>query len=123
MKTAALASALAVLALGGCQQPPTQDNNAAAAAPAAVPTPAEKDYYADRINALSDKERNAVLLKAIADAGGECPVVTGSAPHPPVEGRPAWTAHCAAGKELRALDWIVILQPGGMMRIVRPGAL
>ena len=123
MKTPTLASALTLLALGGCQQTPTQSNGADTATPAAVPTPAEKDYYADRINALSDKERSAVLFKAIKDAGGECAALTGSAVHAPVEGRAAWTAHCAAGKSERALDWIVILQPGGVMRIIRPGAL
>lgn len=117
MKTAALASALTLL-LAGCQPPPAADN-----ATQATPTPAEKDYYADRINALTDQQRDAVLFKAIKDAGGDCEAVTGSAPHAPVGGRHAWTAHCAPGKGERALDWVVILQPGGMMSIVRPGAV
>lgn len=124
MKTAALASALTLLMLGGCDPAPAPDsapgNTATAAAPSATP---DKDYYADRINALTDKQRDAVLLKAIEDAGGECPSVTGSGPHDPVQGHHAWVAHCAAGKDLRALDWVVVLGSGGMMSIVRPGAL
>jgi len=121
MKTAALTSAIALLVLGGCDQAsaPAPDNGAVAA----PVKPAEKDYYADRINALSDKQRDAVLLKAIKDAGGECPAVTGSAVRAPVEGHHAWIVHCAAGKDLRALDWVVVLGSGGMMSIVRPGAL
>ena len=121
MKTAALASALALLMLGGCDQAsaPAADNSVAAA-PA---KPAEKDYYADRINALNDKQRDTVLFKAITDAGGECPSLTGSGPHAPVEGHHAWIAHCAAGKDLRALDWVVVLGSGGMLSIVRPGAI
>ncbi len=126
MKTAALASALALLALGGCEQAPTPGNTAAdngTAAATALVKPAEKDYYADRINALTDQQRDAVLLKAIKDAGGECPTLTGSAAHAPVEGHHAWIAHCGADKDLRALDWVVVLGSGGMMSIVRPGAL
>jgi hypothetical protein len=121
MKTAALASALALVALGGCEQSPTPDNAAATPAPAA--TPAAQDYYAKRIDALDAKQRSAVLFRAIKDAGGECESVTGSETHAAVEGLPAWTAHCAAGTTVRALDWVVVLQPGGVMRIVRPGAL
>lgn len=126
MKTQALASALILLALGACQQPATPDpvapDNTAGVTPQPAAT-AEKDYYADRINALTDKQRDAVLFKAIKDAGGECVAITGSAVHAPVQGRHAWLAHCAAGKDERALDWVVVLQPGGMMSIVRPGAL
>ncbi|MFA6112953.1 MAG: hypothetical protein WC729_03155 [Sphingomonas sp.] len=123
MKTAALIPALATLMLGGCEQAsaPAPDNDSAAAV--APVKPAEKDYYADRINALTDKQRDAVLLKAITDAGGECPAVTGSAVQAPVEGHHAWIVHCTAGKDLRALDWVVVLGSGGMMSIVRPGAL
>ncbi|MES1976079.1 MAG: hypothetical protein V4472_26785 [Pseudomonadota bacterium] len=120
MKTAALASALVLLALGGCDQSSPRDN-AVVATPAA--TPEAPDYYARRIDALSAKQRDGVLARAIKDAGGDCPALTGSETHAPVEGHRAWTAHCAAGKDIRALDWIVILDPGGVMRIVRPGAL
>jgi hypothetical protein len=119
MKNASLVATLALLALGGCDQPAPQDN---AAAPAPV-APAEKDYFADRINAMPAKERNAVLLRAIKGAGGECQALTGAEPHAPVNGRPAWTAHCAAGGTVRALDWVVILEVGGIMNIERPGAL
>jgi hypothetical protein len=122
MKTAALTSAFALLALGGCEQSPTPDNGAAAT-PVAPATPAARDYYADRIDALPAKQRDAVLFRAIKDAGGECEALTGSETRAAVEGRPAWTAHCAAGKTERALDWVVVLQPGGVMRIVRPAAL
>jgi hypothetical protein len=123
MKTAALIPAFALLVLGGCEQAsaPAPDNDSAATV--APLKPAEKDYYADRINALTDKQRDAVLLKAITDAGGECPAVTGSAVQAPVEGHHAWIVHCTAGKDLRALDWVVVLGSGGMMSIVRPGAL
>jgi hypothetical protein len=123
MKTPALASALILLMLGACQPPPAPaPDNTADAGPEPVAT-ADKDYYADRINALTDKQRDAVLFKAIKDAGGECVAVTGSAAHAPVQGHHAWTTHCAASKNERALDWVVVLQPGGMMSIVRPGAL
>jgi len=121
MKTAALVSVLTLIVLGGCEQAPAPANNETAAT--APVKPADKDYYADRINALTDKQRDGVLLKAIRDAGGECPSITGSGPHDPVQGHHAWIAHCAAGKDLRALDWVVVLGSGGMMSIVRPGAL
>jgi len=127
MKTAALASISALLVLGGCGQPAAPDattgNEAAAANAASAVAVPDRDYYADRINALNDKQRDAVLFKAIKDAGGECPSITGSGPHAPVEGHHAWIAHCAAGKDLRALDWVVVLGSEGMLTIVRPGAL
>ena len=119
MKTATLISTAMLLALGGCQQPAPSNDQAATAKAA----PAEKDYFADRINALNPKQRDAVLLKAIRDAGGECPGMTGSETHAAVRSRPAWIAHCSAGKVGRALDWVLILDSGGMMRIARPAAL
>jgi hypothetical protein len=121
MKTTFLACALVPVALGGCDPAPTE--KATVAAPAAAVAPAEPNAFADRIAALSAKQRDAVLFKAVTDAGGECPALTGSAPHAPVEGLHAWTVHCAAGKGERALDWVVLMNPDGVIRIVRPGRI
>ena len=97
-------SACLILAIAGCSQPAPQQNAAAPAKP-------EVDYLG-RINALAPKQRDVVFYRALDDAGSDCQSVSSSEPHAPVEGRPAWTAHCEDGR-----DWVVILQDSGMLQI------
>ncbi|MFA6113276.1 MAG: hypothetical protein WC729_04775 [Sphingomonas sp.] len=99
-----LMSACLVLALAGCGQPAPQQNAAAPAKP-------EVDYLG-RINALAPKQRDVVFYRALDDAGSDCQSVSSSEPRAPVQGRPAWTAHCEDGR-----DWVIILQESGMLQI------
>jgi hypothetical protein len=99
-----LMSACLALALTGCGQPAPQQNAAAPAKP-------EVDYLG-RINALAPKQRDVVFYRALDDAGSDCQSVSNSGPRAPVQGRPAWTAHCEDGR-----DWVVILQESGMLQI------
>lgn len=103
-------SASLALALAACGQPAPQQN---AAAP--VPTPAVEIDYLKRINALPPKQRDVVFYRALDDAGGDCQAISSSEPRAPVQGRPAWTAHCEDGR-----DWVVILQANGMLQIATP---
>lgn len=97
-------SACLALALGACGQPAPQQNAAAPATP-------QIDYLG-RINALAPKQRDVVFYRALDDAGSDCQSVSSSEPRAPVQGRPAWTAHCEDGR-----DWVVILQESGMLQI------
>lgn len=106
-------SASLALALAACGQPAPQQN---AAAPA--PTPAAETDYLKRINALPPKQRDVVFYRALDDAGSDCQAISGSEPRAPVQGLPAWTAHCEDGR-----DWVVILQPNGMLQIATPDGL
>ena len=108
-----LIPACLALTLAACGQPAPQQN---AAAPA--PTPTVETDYLQRINALPPKQRDVVFYRALDDAGSDCQAVSGSEPRAPVEGRPAWTAHCEDGR-----DWVVILQDNGMLQIATPDGL
>ena len=99
-------SACLVLAVAGCSQQAPQQNAAAEA-----PAKPEVDYLG-RINALAPKQRDVVFYRALDDSGSDCQSVSGSEPRAPVQGRPAWTAHCEDGR-----DWVVILQENGMLQI------
>lgn len=73
-----------VLALAACDS----------AAPPVATNSAEANPYADRIAALTEGQRNGVLIRAIRDADRECQQVTASTAAGLVEGKPAWTATC-----------------------------
>ena len=115
MKILMLASGLAsafALALSGCGQPAPQQN-----ATAQAPAKPDVDYLA-RINALAPKQRDVVFYRALDDSGSDCQAVSSSEPRAPVEGHPAWTAHCEDGR-----NWVVILQDSGMLQIATPDGL
>jgi len=112
MKHAILASGLILLGLAGCNSS-DQQQTAATAIPSKP-----KDDTATKVTALNPKELNVVLYRAISDVGLNCQSVASSAEHKPVQGYPAWTAHCEGGE-----NWVVILQSGGVMQVMAPQQL
>jgi len=101
--------AILPLLLAGCDRAAPQ-NNTAAQAP--------DGKYREKIEALPAGQRDMVFMRAIQDSDVPCQHVTGSAVHEPVRGQPTWVAHCADGR-----DWIVMLEPGGMLHVVNPGQI
>ncbi len=74
-----------------------------------APDPAQSQQAMKaRIDTLSDGRRNAVMLRAVRDAGQPCQNVIGSAYNGVHFSRPSWVARCADGK-----DWLVMLDAGG----------
>ena len=110
MKSPAIATILLPLLLAGCG-PATPQNDTA-------PAPVAEGNYLDQIEALPSGQRDMVLMRAIQDSNVPCQHVTGSKGHAKVRGRPAWVAHCVEG-----LDWIIILEPGGMLHVINPGQI
>lgn len=100
------------LSLAACGSAPDRDA-AVNAAPA--------DDYATRIRALPEGQRDAVLLRAIRDAGRDCQHVTQStavAGTGPSSGEaPAWSARCDDGA-----IWVVALNPGGVATVTGAAA-
>ena len=96
-----LAAALAPLAACG-------DGGSSAPANIAVPD----NGYTARMAALNEKERNAVLFRAIRDAGRACQGVTRSQGIDPVEGKPAWVATCDDGT-----PWLVVMGNDGIATV------
>ncbi|HEX8483919.1 hypothetical protein [Sphingomonas sp.] len=92
------------LSLAGCGASDQPEAAAANTAPA--------DDYAARIAALAPGQRDAVLIRAIRDAGQTCQQVTQSAAIGEVGGAPAWSARCDDGG-----TWIVALNPGGIATV------
>lgn len=95
------------LSLAACGSEPARDA-AVDAAPA--------DDYAQRIRALPEGQRDAVLLRAIRDAGRECQHVTRSTALPATDGAPSWRARCDDGA-----TWVVALNPGGVATVTGVG--
>ena len=110
MKSPAIAMILLPLLLAGCGPAAPQNDTA--------PAPVAEGNYFDQIEALPSGQRDMVLMRAIQDSNVPCQHVTGSKGHAKVRGRPAWVAHCVEG-----LDWIVILEPGGMLHVINPGQI
>ena len=108
--TSALLPALLCFPLGACDRPAPQNDTAAA--------PVAEGNYLAQIDALPGGQRDMVFMRAIQDSNIPCQHVTGSAVHAKVRDRPTWVAHCVEG-----LDWILILEPGGMIHVVNPGQI
>lgn len=70
------------------------------------------DYIA-KVEQLNEKERNAVLFRALSDAGRPCQGVKRSVATQAVGGRPAWVATCEDGR-----PWVVTLDNNGMATVV-----
>jgi hypothetical protein len=79
---------------------------------AAVTNAAADGNYLARMAQLNEKERNAVLFRAISDAGRACQGVTRSAAAPAVRGNPAWVATCEDGT-----PWVVSLDDKGVASV------
>jgi hypothetical protein len=98
---------LLAIPLGACGRAAPQNDTA--------PAPVAEGNYLDQIAALPAGQRDVVFMRAIQDSNVPCQHVTGSAAHAKVRDRPTWVAHCVEG-----LDWILILEPGGMIHVVNP---
>ena len=109
MKNLAFAMILLPFLLAGCGRAAPQNDTVAQ-----VP----EGNYLDQIDALPGRQRDMVFMRAMQDSDLDCQRVTGSAVHEKVRGRPTWVAHCDDGR-----DWIVMLEPGGMIRVVNPGQI
>lgn len=88
-----LGFAAAALALAGCNEkrPEHQATNEASASDAA------NTNYQQAVMALPDKQRDAVLLRAIRDAGLACQNVVSSERVPDEKPGPTWRAKCQDG--------------------------
>jgi hypothetical protein len=95
-----LIGAAASLVLTAC-------GNEAASPPEPQPTPSGTDYRA-RIEALPAGQRDAVMLRAVRDAGQDCQAVVGTAAAGAQFGMPSWIARCSDGR-----DWMVMIRADG----------
>lgn len=73
---------------------------------------APADDYAERIRALPEGQRDAVLLRAIRDAGQTCQHVTRSVAVADAGGTPSWQARCDDGT-----TWVVTPNSGGIATV------
>ena len=83
-------------------------------APTPKATPAETGYIA-RVQALTPREREGVLFRAIQSGGGgrQCHEVTQVEPMPPAKGgQPIWRVTCTGGAQ-----WSVALQDNGVAQV------
>lgn len=85
-----IAILVAALVLTACQTAPDQNSSTAAA-------PTDAVNYAAEVAALSDRQRNAVFLRAIRDAGHGCQGVTRSEQVGDRAGKATWRAKCDDG--------------------------
>ena len=77
-------------------------------APQADKTAAPEGGYKAKIEALDERQRNVVFLRAVRDARQNCQGVIGSAYNGLHFGMPSWVARCSDGR-----DWLVMLDKGG----------
>lgn len=127
MRKAVLVPMLALTALAGCgggAQPPanaTGDaaNTAVAADANAIDANAVEANATDaaspvqRVLAMSERERNAVFIRAILDAGMKCEGVTKSERLPDKDGLPVWRAACGSDSA-----HVITITPDGTANIV-----
>ena len=78
------------------------------------PPPASISEYKQRIDGLSEQQRNGVFLRAVRDAGSGCQDVIGSAYHGIEFSMPSWVARCENGT-----DWMIMLDKGGKAHVAR----
>ncbi len=106
MRTAALA-ALAVIT-SSCGRTDEAALNQPVATANAIDTAAQVD-------ALSDRQRNGVFIRAILDAGLECQHVDWSTRSGTYRGMPVWTVACA-----RNQIWTIVVGHDGVAQILNP---
>ena len=95
-------AAIALLALSGCDAPPSAPR--ARAAKAERPDPA----YRARLLALNPQQRNHLMFQAIAGNNGACPEVKRSAYQQSYQDMTMWVAECAISG-----DWAVFINNNG----------
>ena len=99
-------AALLIL-VGGCGDVTPVSNNRVA-----VPGP---EATQNRLENLSEGERNAVFIRAIRDAGLPCQQVESSARAGEHQGLPLWTARCENG-----VTWTIVLGNDGSAAVLNP---
>jgi len=83
-------------------------------APSSPPTPTGPSEIQQRIAALGEPQRNAVLIRAVRDAGFDCQQVTGSQPQPDAAAKgQVWTAKCSGGA-----SYAVVIGRDGTAQVV-----
>lgn len=103
----ALVAALAALIAGCGGSSGYPENSEFSAAP--------QGNVIGRVEALSDRQRNALFIRAIRDAGLECQHVDWSTRSGTYRGMPVWTAACT-----RAQTWIIIVGGDGTAQVLNP---
>ena len=66
-----------------------------------------------RLRAMPEGQRNAVLIRAIRDAQLDCQHVRGSVPAGDYRGLPVWEVHCAGGGQ-----WTLVVTGDGTAQIL-----
>jgi len=100
----AVASAMGLLSLLACDSQPAQVKEIEVA----------EGGYKERIEALTDEQRDAVFLRAVRDAGHDCQAVAGSAYSGVQFEMPSWAARCTNGE-----DWLIMIGKGGRAHVAR----
>ena len=95
------AVAAALILVAGCGDVTPVTNNRVA-----VPGP---EATQNRLENLSEGERNAVFIRAIRDSGEDCQFVESSEPVGEHRGHPVWRARCEGGASFT----IVVAADGG----------
>lgn len=114
-----LLTAFATMALAGCQSEPAQ-NNATAPAPVindaaeanAIGNDGAPENALAAVLAMGDRERNAVFIRALLDAGLQCEGVTSSERVADFNNLPAWRATCTDGN-----SHLINISPDGTANI------
>ena len=101
----AVCAATMLLAVSACDDGVSRN----AAAP-----PTRKVDYKARIDALAPKQRDALFLRAIRDAGHDCQQVLGSAYNGEQFEMPSWAARCSDAR-----DWLIMLADDGRALVAR----
>lgn len=103
----------AILVLGGllaaCSGGGTTTLSGNTSAPA---TPAARDPFEDKINALSDVQRRVTFFRAIYDAEYTCKKIVSIASKPRDANKPVWLVTCDDQGE-----YLITLQPGGTFTV------
>ena len=76
--------------------------------------PVAAGEYKKKIDALATRQRDAVMLRAVRDAGHDCQHVVGSAYQGLQFDMPSWVARCSDGR-----DWLVMLGQDGKAYVAR----
>lgn len=101
-------AAVLILVAGCGEMTPANTGNAAVTVPGPEATQ-------NRLEALSEGERNAVFIRAIRDAGLPCQQVESSARAGEHQGLPLWTARCENG-----VTWTIVLGNDGSAAVLNP---
>lgn len=105
----------AAILLAGCQSAGPKNSESPAGEMNATENAVAGDNTIDRVLAMSDKERNGVLNRAVMDATMPCDGVLKSERWRDVENSPTWLAHCRNGT-----SHLVVFQPGGNAKVMSP---